>query len=182
MKGLLEKIDLFPYRINFNYKKNNVFHSFFGIGLSIMMYGVLIFFINYFSRDFLYNTNPQIIYKESIFTEKLVLKFDDIFQNIRFNLKNFSNYEKMLNKKNKSLKNKTILDLSYVNFFPDGYEKTKLSFNFIFSPDSNESIFFEKDDNTIFNIEKRSCMSYFVYIHYISFSPPFQGGVSFSIV
>ena len=154
MKTLFENIDLFPYRINFNFKKNNVFLSIFGLILSIIMYGNLIFFINYFSKDFINKTNPQIIYKETIFTDKLLLKFDDIFQDIQFNLTNFSNFEKMLNKNNKTIDNKFVLILEINNYNPEFREKTDLILNFKISPDSNKSLIFEYNENTTFNIQK----------------------------
>ena len=112
MLGLLENIDLLPYKINFNYIKNDVFHSLFGLGLYILMYGVLIYFINYFSKDFTNKTNPQIIYKETVLTENIEFKLEDLLEEINFKLYNFSNYEEILKERNTTIEDHFGLHMS----------------------------------------------------------------------
>jgi len=69
MKSLLENIDLMTYKINFNYQKKAVYHSIFGVFISICIYAFLVVLIQYFDKDFVNKTNPRIIYQETEFTD-----------------------------------------------------------------------------------------------------------------
>jgi len=78
MKAFLENTDLYAFKINFNYREKNVFHSFIGISLSIATYIVMIYFINYFSRDFINKQNPRVTYKETEFDNTFNITLDKI--------------------------------------------------------------------------------------------------------
>jgi len=80
MKSLLENIDLMAYKINFNFKKNTVYHSFFGLLISIGIYGFLIILTRYFAKDFVNKTNPRVIYQENEFTDSFEIPLEFIMK------------------------------------------------------------------------------------------------------
>jgi len=73
MKSLFENIDLITYKINFNYEKKAVYHTCFGIFISLCLYIFLIILIRYFSKDFINKTNPRVIYQETEFSENFTI-------------------------------------------------------------------------------------------------------------
>jgi len=78
MKHLLENVDLMTYKINFNYQKQAVYHSYFGIIISICIYICLIILTEYFTKDLIYKTNPNIINQEIEFKENFTLPMNFI--------------------------------------------------------------------------------------------------------
>jgi len=73
MNSLLENIDLLTYKINFNYQKRAVYHSFFGIIVSLIIYACTLVLTQYFARDFINKINPRVIYQETEFTENFTI-------------------------------------------------------------------------------------------------------------
>jgi len=88
MKCLLENIDLMTYKINFNYEKKAVYHSIFGVFISICLYVFLIVLIQYFAKDFLNKTNPIVIYQETEFTDNFTIPIRFLIEDYNFFLKN----------------------------------------------------------------------------------------------
>jgi len=85
MKALIENLDLYAHKINFNYKSKNVFHSYLSICGSIITYIQCIFLIWYFSQDFIYDCNPQVVFKEFELTTKENSTLDKIFTSLNIN-------------------------------------------------------------------------------------------------
>jgi len=96
MKSLLENIDLMTYKINFNYEKKSVYHSLFGILISVCIYSFLIVLIRYFAKDFFNKTNPKVIYQENEFTEDFKFPIDFILKDYYY-LINFETKENFYN-------------------------------------------------------------------------------------
>lgn len=144
LKKYFELMNIFSYKIGFNYKRNKFYHSFFGFFLSwvlIMCSGILVF---YFSKDMIYKTNPNLVYKESIKSEKDEFKLKDIFKkveltfydkysglpNLPIDFDKFTNY-KIIFKNNK--------EISYIELkFEDFYNKNTTTQSI--SLDSNKRI------------------------------------------
>lgn len=84
MKAYLENIDIFSYRINLNYKKKDVYHSFFGIWLSFILYLLMIFFCYFFSYDFFSGTSPKVIYQETEFAENISFPLNSFISNLEY--------------------------------------------------------------------------------------------------
>jgi hypothetical protein len=108
MKAFLERTNLFSHTISFNYYKNKVYHSFIGICLSIVMYCLMIYFIIYFSDDFIYRKNPRLAFKETEFNEEKTINYSSLFDQISINLTLETNKPKIKN----YLKAKTLLFLN----------------------------------------------------------------------
>jgi hypothetical protein len=66
MKKLFEKIDIFGYKINFNYRNSNAYNSNYSYIISTLVYIVLIYLINFFSQDMIYRQNPRYKYIQHI--------------------------------------------------------------------------------------------------------------------
>jgi len=96
MKSLLENLDSMTYNINFNYDKKAVYHSFFGIFISMCIYSFLIVLILYFSKDFLNKTNPTVIYQETEFAESFTIPLNFIINEYSYQFE-FQNKENILN-------------------------------------------------------------------------------------
>jgi len=98
MKSLLENLDLMTYKISFNYSKNAVYHSFFGILISMCVYGCMIFLTGYFIKDFVNKTNPINIYQETEFeyADNFSLLINFILNDYYYAF-NFATYENLYN-------------------------------------------------------------------------------------
>lgn len=57
MKLILENIDLMTLKINFSFNNKAVYHSFFGIFISLCVYACLLVFTQYFAQDFISKKN-----------------------------------------------------------------------------------------------------------------------------
>lgn len=82
MKTLLQALNLFSYELKLNFNKSHLYHSFVGIGLSLMVYGLMIFLMYYFSLDFINRNNLKLNYKESELAEETEISITDFFQDI----------------------------------------------------------------------------------------------------
>ena len=79
-----ELINIFSYKIGFNYKRKKSYHSFFGFLLSwiiIIASGFLVFL---FSDDMIYKKNPNVIYSESIQNSSEIFKLKDLIKKVEF--------------------------------------------------------------------------------------------------
>jgi len=110
MKSLLENLDLMAFNINFNFEKKAVYHSFFGILISMCIYSFLIVLTQYFAKDFYNKSNPRVIYQETEFIENFTIPINfflkehsySIHSQTKENLLNLSKTEQ-----EKDLKNQT---------------------------------------------------------------------------
>jgi len=84
MKSLLEDIDLMTYTINFNYQKKAVYHTFFGVFISMCLYACIIVLFRYFAKDFINKSNPRIIYQETEFTDSFTIPINFILQEYKY--------------------------------------------------------------------------------------------------
>jgi len=93
MRQLFESADIFAHQINFNYERKNLYHSFFGMGLSFALYGIMIYFVCYFSTDLIYKQNPRIKYEETEFIDSVNITVKDLFDvsSIEMNIEVISN-------------------------------------------------------------------------------------------
>ena len=73
MRTFFELINLFSWKIGFNYQRKQAYHSFFGFILSILVYILSIGIFYYYSIDVLYKKNPKIIYKESVINKNVTI-------------------------------------------------------------------------------------------------------------
>jgi len=85
MKLLLQKMNLFPYKVNFNYKRNLYFHTILSQIFSMLLYIILIFCLFKFSEDFLKKQNPKLSIKEKLFKNDTKINFTEIIESISFN-------------------------------------------------------------------------------------------------
>jgi len=86
-----EQINIFSYKIGFNYKRKKSYHSFFGFLLSwiiIIASGFLVFL---FSDDMIYKKNPNVIYSESIQNSSEIFKLKDLIKKVEFEILNNNN-------------------------------------------------------------------------------------------
>jgi len=104
MNSLLENIDLMTYKINFNYQKRVVYHSFFGIIVSLSIYACILVLTQYFASDFINKINPRIIYQETEFTENFTLPLSFILNDYNCILK-FKTQENLYNISQREKKN-----------------------------------------------------------------------------
>lgn len=84
MKSLLENIDLMTYTINFNYQKKAVYHTIFGIFISICVYAFIIVLFRYFAKDFINKSNPRIIYQETEFMNSITIPINFIVREYNY--------------------------------------------------------------------------------------------------
>ena len=83
-RKLFQLLNVFSFKIGFNYKRSKYYHSFFGFFLSCVVIIISGYLMYSLSSDWFNKTNPTIISSESIIlknndTEKFELK--DIFKN-----------------------------------------------------------------------------------------------------
>jgi len=110
MKSLLENIDLMSFKINFNYRKKDVYHSYFSIFISLCVYVSMVFFLQYFSKDFVNKTNPKVIYQETEFTQNFTIPLDSILSGYfyNFSFESMDNiYNLSSNEQSKTIYNQT---------------------------------------------------------------------------
>jgi len=67
MKLIFEAIDIFPYHININYKRNGNYHTITGSIFSILVYFLLLFCLYKFSEDCIEKQNPRLSIREKLF-------------------------------------------------------------------------------------------------------------------
>jgi len=135
MKSLLENIDLMTYKINFNYEKKAVYHTIFGVLISICIYGFLILLIKYFVKDFLYKTNPRVIYQETEFNYNFSIPMNFILNQYSYRFFNFTKYNHFNLSSNE--------DSKYI------YNQTNKFFSFYFSILCNNYIMYLRMIDTI---------------------------------
>jgi len=66
MEQIFRPFNLFSYKLNFTYKRNKDFDSFLGLIMSFIVYCQVGFLFYYFSKDFFFQTNPKLNYKEKM--------------------------------------------------------------------------------------------------------------------
>jgi len=67
MKVFFETIDIFPHRMNFNFKRKTNFHTKSGFILSVLAYVILFFCFYKFSEDCFRKQNHRLSIKEKLF-------------------------------------------------------------------------------------------------------------------
>jgi len=140
MKSLLEKVDLVTLKINFNYQKKAVYHSFFGIFISICIYACLILLTQYFAMDFINKVNPNVTYQETQFTESESFRYPikslldcysykiDLTTNENiYNLSSKDDYKHIYNQTNKFFSFVLIIKNSTYTNFLELIEKINIS-------------------------------------------------------
>jgi len=88
MKSFFNAFNLFPHKLNFNFKRNQNFHTIIGLFFSILVYIGLFFCLYKFSEECLQKRNPKLSIKEKLFTDDVKINFTNILDSInyKFNL------------------------------------------------------------------------------------------------
>jgi len=84
MKLFFEALNIFPYKVNFNYKKKLLFHTVSSQIFSILVYIIMIFCFYKFSEDFIKKKNPKLSIKEKLFQNYREFNFTEILNYINY--------------------------------------------------------------------------------------------------
>jgi len=86
MEQILHPFNLFSYKLNFTYKRNRAFDSLPGLLLSFIVYCLIGFLFYYFSKDFFFQTNPKLNYKEKMLSDDYEISLGDLLSSIELEL------------------------------------------------------------------------------------------------
>lgn len=152
MRSYLENIDIFSYKINFNYKNKDVYHSFFGIGLSFILYFSMFFFFYYFSYDFFFATNPKVIYQETEYLDNISFPLKSFMNNLEYSYKFYVDKPIYEFSFNNTLINNSV-GMSQSDYYRNMNIKYNLAINSTFNFFTPVLIFFpDKQDQTRYEI------------------------------
>jgi len=84
MKLFFSAIDIFPYKINFNYKRYDNFHSIIGFIFSFLVYFILLLCLYKFSEDCIQKQNPHLSLKEKLLTNETKINFTQILDSLNY--------------------------------------------------------------------------------------------------
>ena len=152
MKQILENTDLFSYNINFTYRKKNSFYTILSGIISIIVYGIFIYFINYFSRDFIYSENPKINFKQSKYENDLDEKnLSNIFIGLNYSgIMKISTSDENINL-NKTLSNSLSININWIDYRNLKYYAFKFS--------EAKVLWLEKDEKNVNNDAKNKTIT-----------------------
>jgi len=120
MKNILDFSNLYKYDINFNYQNKNSFYSVIAIILSLFVYGIMIIFSYYFSKDLILQENPKINFRETIMSGYYNISLIEMFESYTLNFdlikhKEEENYfEELINEKYEKLEDLIIFQIKYI--------------------------------------------------------------------